>query len=821
MSEAVSIKRRKSSELPHSFDTLRREGIKLAQQLSGDVWTDYNLHDPGVTILEQLAYAITDLIYRSDFEVQDYLVDDSGDIDFTRLALHAPEQIFPCRPTTLMDYRKSLMNGVSELDNVWLSAVDDEACRGLYQITVKLEQGLSEREKSAAIEKVRQCYSSNRNLCEDIAEITAEEGVDYQLCGQIEVSSGRRPADVLAEIYFESARRIAGGITLASYDQALHDGLSLEQLFSGPFTNHGLFRDEDLSDKRQTFLVSSLYSAINAIKAVDYIRGLYLEREGVAYYDSLASDSPQTAINLCIPNSEDEIKITLTSNGREVPVSIDELRAKFDEISFKYHSSRSTPQDMNLVYTLPQANTRPINAYASIQNQFPSNYGIGAFGLPESAPVTDKAKANQLKSYLVLFEQIMSNFLANLDGIKTLFSVDTETRNSYRFKLLDKQDVSGLRKIYPDKPAQAVQAIVNEFDDYLERKNRLLDYLLALYGESFAQHSLRHFNCYYKHNEVEAVILNNKVEYLKSIVEMGRDRVAAPDYAAGSWSQCAHSSLQQRVSMLLGFKNYAARALTMAILKQGIKLAKHSVYEQLKAGSDELEFIDIEQIEQGGFKPVSEIQISNDVSDLREQIGDAIPLKNNLLSDDLLRGGILLDRFRLGSLTSGQDYQLTYCSEDQRYWYLGTYAEREAGALAANALRQLLLHLNTESEGLHIIEHLLLRPVGQESHAGLSLPAGEDFYSFRISVIFPAWSACCFDPQFRLLAEETVRLNAPSHVYPEVYWLEFHKMYEFEMLYEKWMKLKATPDSDQGELNYYSMKLISFLLENRRQQEGA
>ncbi len=33
---------------------LKAEGLKLVQQLAGDIWTDYNEHDPGVTTLEQL-----------------------------------------------------------------------------------------------------------------------------------------------------------------------------------------------------------------------------------------------------------------------------------------------------------------------------------------------------------------------------------------------------------------------------------------------------------------------------------------------------------------------------------------------------------------------------------------------------------------------------------------------------------------------------------------------------------------------------------------------------------------------------------------------
>ena len=51
------------------FDTLRKEAFDKVQDLSGEIWTDYNTHDPGVTILEHLCYGLTDLSYRTGFEV--------------------------------------------------------------------------------------------------------------------------------------------------------------------------------------------------------------------------------------------------------------------------------------------------------------------------------------------------------------------------------------------------------------------------------------------------------------------------------------------------------------------------------------------------------------------------------------------------------------------------------------------------------------------------------------------------------------------------------------------------------------------------------
>ena len=55
------------------YEALRKEGITLAELLSGLIWTDFNEHDPGVTLLELLCFGITDLGYRTDFNIDELL----------------------------------------------------------------------------------------------------------------------------------------------------------------------------------------------------------------------------------------------------------------------------------------------------------------------------------------------------------------------------------------------------------------------------------------------------------------------------------------------------------------------------------------------------------------------------------------------------------------------------------------------------------------------------------------------------------------------------------------------------------------------------
>ena len=43
---------------------MRQEGIKQIQELAPSTWTDHNLHDPGITLLELFAFMADLLLYR-------------------------------------------------------------------------------------------------------------------------------------------------------------------------------------------------------------------------------------------------------------------------------------------------------------------------------------------------------------------------------------------------------------------------------------------------------------------------------------------------------------------------------------------------------------------------------------------------------------------------------------------------------------------------------------------------------------------------------------------------------------------------------------
>src|SRR5690606_36191728 len=87
------------------FDMLREAGLTHIANFSGNIWTDHNTHDPGITILEVLCYALMDLGYRTNLKTDDLLAlktheGQKEDNFFT------PAEMLTCNPLTILDYRK-------------------------------------------------------------------------------------------------------------------------------------------------------------------------------------------------------------------------------------------------------------------------------------------------------------------------------------------------------------------------------------------------------------------------------------------------------------------------------------------------------------------------------------------------------------------------------------------------------------------------------------------------------------------------------------------------------------------------------------------
>lgn len=127
MPDAVSIDRRIALPPALDYAFLREAGLEHIRHLSSELWTDHNLHDPGITTLEILCYALTDLAYRAGFEAKDLLSDKNGQMDPpSRSGLAPAHEVLTTAPRTIADYRRLLLR-IDGVRNAWLDPMTDPA----------------------------------------------------------------------------------------------------------------------------------------------------------------------------------------------------------------------------------------------------------------------------------------------------------------------------------------------------------------------------------------------------------------------------------------------------------------------------------------------------------------------------------------------------------------------------------------------------------------------------------------------------------------------------------------------------------------------
>ncbi|MCW3110477.1 MAG: hypothetical protein JWQ09_4983, partial [Segetibacter sp.] len=129
---------------------------------------------------------------------------------------------------------------------------------------------------------------------------------------------------------------------------------------------------------------------------------------------------------------------------------------------------------------------------------------------------------------------------------------------------------------------------------------------------------------------------------------------------------------------------------------------------------------------------------------------------------------------------------------------------------ATEAINKFINEFNKECdhEGLHLIEHILLRPRNNKFlFAPVCLDPACDFcgeqdpYSFRMSVVLPYWPLHFKTIAFRNYFENIIRQEAPAHTTVKVCWVDNTALHEFETAYQAWIIALANYASDPATVN--------------------
>lgn len=776
-----------------SFDALRSAGIAALQRLCGELWTDFNLHDPGVTTLEQLVYGLTDLAYRAGFDMADYLAGPDGGIDYAGLALYPPEEILPGAPLTIEDYRRLLYGEIPELADVWIRAEGG----GLLAIDVLPEHDGPALESGAARDavdgaalrrRVRQVYAAHRALGADLARVRVLRPRAYYLRGEIDTWGERSQAEVLAQILFDCGRHLSSGLSARRLRDVIALDWSPERVYDGPATRHGHVEALPVAEGDAPVTVSELIGVIQKIDGVRRIRALSIVDAHLRPVAAIPRDRADGACGvLAFPAGEDlaELLRVQPEQGIEYGVSeqtippapawrsanrllYEEARLELAKLRFEQQAFRADDGGARTRYALPSGTRRELHAYYSVQHEFPAVYGIGKYGLPDSASPARKAQARQLQGYLYPMEQLMANYLQNLQDFPRLFGLGNEDARSYGSQYLDGPAAPGLDALYrasPDATRARLARVLGRQDEHLERKGRVYDYLLAIYGQAFPQTALRRFNHYHPH-DTDAWLLDAKRRLLAQLVDLSAGRGSGADYTLAPDAPAAVAPLARRAAILLGFDGG----------------------ERLRSLCPEQRLVEQDAAEQGAVAP----EAPDDWLPLPPAAGRTeapparLPARRGEIDEGWFRDGALLSNYRLAR--SGGAYQV-HVRAGPRWRLLASYGRRAEAVAAAHAAVAELAARNRRCEGMHVVEHVLLRPgLGREVEElrdddGLGNPA---FYAAHVSVVLPRWTLRCADPAFRNFVEETVREHCPAHIQPGFLWLGPSHMAEFEQLQDAW-----------------------------------
>ncbi len=555
------------------YSALLRLGMAELERLAGEEWTDFNAHDPGITLLDTICYALIDLGYRTFHPIPDLLAEAAPN---TPLGLFTPAEALTCRAVTPEDLRRVVLD-VRGVKNAWIEKVDapapplrydpeartlssdtgatpqpnteSVALSGLWLVLVE-KSDLEDVDATTLRREVARRLHANRPLCEDFEDIVVLDPMPVAVLASVEIVETADGESVLLGILQRIDALISPAIGFLSLDQALAAGMSIEEAFEGPALTRGFVNPATLpaAERRVALHTSDVIREIMATPGVRAVRSIRLARAGdpVGEAWSLTLDASGAArldINAC--------RIELVKERLTVAVDMARVAAGYAAGARVARLFPALPRgNRDLIPVAGRA--RDVTAYLPLETDLPRIYSIGAGALPDTADPARRAQANQLRGYLTLFDQLMANEYAQLGHLARLFSAAEGSPRTYFGQLAG---ISGpnLEPILATGFDQAALDKIVEPEGSAaasRRRNRFLNHLLARFGETITDDPLAtNVVAPADSSKLAARLLDAKREFLRDIPRLGAARGTGVDYVAAA---APPPALVDRVRLRLG-----------------------------------------------------------------------------------------------------------------------------------------------------------------------------------------------------------------------------------------------------------------------------
>ena len=821
MLSQLTIQKNRTNEAALDHQQLYAIGLKHIQRLANRIWTDYNIHDPGITILELLCYALTDLGYRASFPIKDLLASEKANAENMKKQFFTARQILPNRPLTLLDYRKLLID-LKGVKNAWLKpatltyyadtingkllsqnpglpGIKEIDVAGIYDVVVEYMDDIAGDKKDEIKNSVIGTLHKNRNLCEDFVGFT-EVGIQFfLLCCELELAPDADVSKMKAKIRFGVQQYLSPPVNNYTLSEMLErkkvDGTTYtsDEIFNGPVLDCGFIDDDELTkaDLRSEIRLSDVISIIMDIEGVLSVRDIVINPEGTETPMENKWVVPVTSGKKAVINDK---KSRVVFYKRNMPVEYNDKKA--DEYYNKLTDAVTAKAENKVEYDfdIPLGEYRHPERYYSFQNHFPSVYGISESGLSGAADEKRNALSYQLKAYLLFFDQVMANYFAQLSHVKDLFSTDANLHRTYFYQVVD--SFADYNKIYGT--GNVVDTIQNDVEDerdkniLIDRRNRFLDHLIARFAERF--NDFAHI-MYESFGSSPESMITYKCEFLNNYPAISSERSLAYNYRLKDendlWNTENVSGLEKRLARLLGIRNYKRRNLNI----------NYDDYSELEKTPNE-EYIFRVKRKDTGKIILSSITNYATIELAKEEMKRAI------------RFAMRLSGYERKTTSDGKRYFFNVIDDNGKVIAQGD-GDFENELQINKEIDTVLEYLmaNCSGEGMYLIENILLRP---EQNDDPFLPicpapsctdcAGEDPYSYRIHIILPADNGRFSNMEFRRFAEQVIREETPAHILPKICWISKEDIASFEKLYQDWIYLKAGAETVQR-----NEKLTSFI----------
>ncbi len=860
LNQHITIPKKSATDDDLDFFYLRKKGIEYIESFGSKFWTDFNEHDPGITMLEMLCYAISDLGMRLNLPIENIL--ESNDIN-----KGIPKQFFKASevlsssPVTQNDYRKLFID-IKGVRNCWLAKhektvyVDCKKDKLSYDVkdfndlsaTPKLRKSFElnglydlyvdfESSKPAEIEivkeNIRKQYHANRNLCEDLVDI--KKVVDYpiKICADIEVDTEADEELVHAHVMDALESYLSTTVNFYSLKQMIDKGYSTLEIFDGPVLENGFIDTKELliADLRNEVRLSDIMRIIMSVPDVLLIKDISLGNCG--------GDDLENKWLICLSEYQKPVvcaKSVFNYNKGLLPLNINQAQVKIYLDAIKAEKDKATTNaSQNKELEIPNGEYLNTDFYTTIQNDFPETYGIGEVGLPSRASVERKSKAKQLKGYLLFFDQILGSYFKQLGQVSELLSVSGNLSRTLFTQVV--QDIEGVNDIvngYENYDDETITALLfDQQDNNIERRNQILDHLLSRFAENFSEYVFVNKTIY--GNTTDQVVLRDKENFLKDYKVVSKDRGNAFDYykqpIANLWNTNNVSGAEKRISRLIGIRDYSRRNLSHSFVQmynfidtdnqsvyrwrivdknENIVLSSTAEYFDTSAANKELYFAVLQIIQTREYK-----------------IKEAF--KNGTITDLSIVDNILIQQSDAGKYSYDiinpaiKDKKNPNRIIARRFEYYTDLADLEKSILD---LIQFMKEDFTE-EGMFLIEHMMLRPdvnlttVNPDTFMPICADECDncepiDPYSYRVSVVLPGYTLRFANTDFRNYIEKIIKEELPAHVLAKICWIGYrekdvkdpaeNQLVQFEKTYKDYLIAKTDLNQEQPE-----PQLISFI----------